>query len=139
MTSRDKPAAKYRKIESFFKKSNVPVAVGASNSNNSKAADSQADPADSPSGIQADLEVRLQAESQAEEEEYRLDVGTSSKQENVNDAAFTSDSTQDNCFIYRGFRMNITAVIRKVGGRNILTTYTKKEGRKRRPGVGNFF
>ena len=61
MASRDKPAAKYRKIEGFFKKSNVPVAVGASNSNNSKAADSQADPAGSPTGIQADLEVRLQA------------------------------------------------------------------------------
>ena len=46
MASRYKPAAKYRKIESFFKKSNVPVAVEASNSNNSKAADSQADPTD---------------------------------------------------------------------------------------------
>ena len=107
MTSRDMPAAKYRKIESFFKKSNVPVAVGALNSNNSKAADSQADPAGLPTGIQANLEVRLQAESQAEEEENRLDVGTSNEQENVNDAASTSDSTQDNCSIYRGFRMNI--------------------------------
>ena len=57
MASRDKPAAKYRKIKSFFKKSNLPMAVGASNSNNSKAADSQADPAGSPTGIQADLEV----------------------------------------------------------------------------------
>ena len=28
--------------------------------------------------------------------------------------------------------MNITAIIRKAGGSNILTTYTKKEGRKRR-------
>ena len=82
MASRDKPAAKYRKIESCFKKSNVPVAVGASNSNNSKAVDSQADPAGLPTRIQADLEVRLQTESQAEEEE---NVGTSNEQENVND------------------------------------------------------
>ena len=110
----------------------MPVAVGASNSNNSKAADSQADPAGSPTGIQADLEVRLQAESQAKEEKNRLDVGTSNEQENVNDAASISDSTQDNCSIYRVFRMNITAIIRKAGGNNILTTYTKKEGRKRR-------
>ena len=79
MASRNKPAAKYRKIESFFKKSNVPVAVGASNSNNSKAADSQADPAGSPTGIQADLEARLQAESQVEEKENRFDVGTSNE------------------------------------------------------------
>ena len=28
--------------------------------------------------------------------------------------------------------MNITAIIRKAGGSNILTTYTKKKGRKRR-------
>ena len=132
MASRDKPAAKYRKIENFFKKSNVPVAVGASNFNNSKAADSQADTVGSPTGIQADLEVRLQAESQDEEEENRLDVGTSNEQENINDAASTSHSIQDNCSIYRGFRMNITAIIRKAGGSNILTTYTKKEGRKRR-------
>ena len=76
MASRDKPAAKYPKNESFFKKSNVPVAVGASNFNNSKATASQADPAGSPTGIQADLEVRLQAESQTEEKENRLDVGT---------------------------------------------------------------
>ena len=55
MALRDKPAAKYRKIESFFKKSNVPVAVGASNSNNSIAADSQADPAGSPTGIQEQI------------------------------------------------------------------------------------
>ena len=132
MASRDKPVAKYRKIENFFKKSNVPMAVGGSNSNNSKAADSQADPAGSPTGIQADLEVQLQAESQAEEEENRRYVGTSNEQENDNDAASTSDSTQDNCSIYRGFRMNITTIIRKAGGSNILTTYTKKEGRKRR-------
>ena len=132
MASRDKPAAKYRKIDSFFEKSNVPVAVGASNSNNSKAADSQAVSVGSPTGVQAELEVRLQAESQAEEEENCLDVGTSNEQDNVNDTASTSDSTQDNCSIYRGFRMNITAIIRKAGGSNILTTYTKKEWRKRR-------
>ena len=119
MPSRDKPAAKYRKIESFFKKSNVPVAVGASNSNNSKAADSQADLAGSPIGIQADLEVRLQVESQAEEEENRLDVGTPNEQENGNSAASTSDTTQDNCSVYRRFRMNITAIIRKARGSNI--------------------
>ena len=132
MALRDKPAAKYRKIESFFKKSNVPMAVGASNSNNSKVADSQADPAGSPTGIQADLEVRLQAESQAKKEENRLDVGTSNEQENVDDAASTSDCKQNDCFIYRGFRMNVSAVIRKAGGSIILTTYTKKEGRKKR-------
>jgi len=51
----------------------VPVAV--------EAADSQADPAGSPTGIQADLKVRLQAETQVEEEENRLDVGTSNEQE----------------------------------------------------------
>ena len=120
MASRDKPAAKYRKIESFFKKSNVPVAVRASNSNNSKAADLHADPAGSPIGIQADLGVRFQAKSQAEKEENRLDVENSNEQENVNDAASTRDSTQSNCSIYRGFRMNITAIIRKAGGSNIL-------------------
>ena len=55
-----------------------------------------------------------------------------SKKMLINDAVSTTDSTQDNCSIYGVFRMNITAIIRKAEGNNILTTHTKKKGRKRR-------
>ena len=55
-----------------------------------------------------------------------------SKKMLINDAVSTTDSTQDNCSIYGGFRMDITAIIRKAEGNNILTTHTKKKGRKRR-------